>query len=197
MRGLLTDDADPLGHSGGCVLFWAEGRVQRSVASPGPEPGSDGRSKAGPEQGGQQRAGGRGVGKGGGNGGKGMKAAGNRPRREGQALPSILQVSVSVWVPSRCGLIVPGLKSRIGFHLAGFSGLMRGRNAPRRGRSSDLPGLTTVGPAPIRALLSFSVGSSAFLPSAITRSSTSPIQVPTQPPLCAHLHNCTAHETAV
>ena len=98
---------------------------------------------------------------------------------------------------SRCGLIVPGLKSRIGFHLAGFSGLMRGRNAPRRGRSSDLPGLTTVGPAPIRALLSFSVGSSAFLPSAITRSSTSPIQVPTQPPLCAHLHNCTAHETAV
>ena len=49
---------------------------------------------------------------------------------------------------SRCGLIVPGLKSRIGFHLAGFSGLMRGRNAPRRGRSSDLPGLTTVGPAP-------------------------------------------------
>ena len=65
----------------------------------------------------------------GGEGKGGEKAARDRPRREGQGQPPILQVSVIVWVQSSRSLMVPGLESRIGFHSAGFSGMMRRRNA--------------------------------------------------------------------
>ena len=119
------------------------------------------------------------------------KAAGDRPRREGQGQPPTRQVSVIVWVQSSRSLMVPGLKSRIGFHLAGFSGLMRRRNAPRRGRSSDLPGLTAVGPAPCRGLACRSTRKllSGFC---IARLSTSPTA--TFPSVS---HTCTARETAL